>query len=141
MHRDLCQHLLAQEVAAANRGHLRGRLAADVLLDGTTAVVDVQAPDGRHLLALSGDNYNAEPLDLMAIDRTTREPLAEAGWPARLLFGSPHPVTQRPFCCVRGLAAYYIHPSHLEERWDRDRAGRRLDVLLGHLLDRMEVPA
>lgn len=141
MHVALCTQLLAEEVAASNRGHLRRRLLSDLELDGTTVLVDVQDEHGRHLLALTGNNYNTEPLSLTVVDRDTREPRPEERWPVGLRFGSPHPVTQEPFCCLRGLAEYYTHPSHLKERWDRDRAGRYLDVVLGHVLDRIRVPA
>jgi hypothetical protein len=141
MHVALCMQLLGEEVTASNRGHLRGRLAADLVLDGTTVLVDAQDAQGRHLLALTGDKYNTDPLSLAVVDRETRKPLPESSWPVGLRFGSPHPVTKKPFCCLRGVAEYYTHPSHLTERWDRDRAGRYLDVVVGHLLDKMGVPA
>jgi len=141
MHRDLCQQLLADEVTACNRGRLRARLANDVLLDEDGRVVfEVETQYGRQVLTLQGDNYDAEPLGLSAIDPDTRQPLPEDRWPARLRSGL-HPITQEPWYCMRGLAEYYIHPSHVSESWDQDRVARRLEVVIGHLLDRMEVPA
>jgi hypothetical protein len=138
----LCRRLLEEEVAACNRGHLRRRLRDDVTLEGDgTVLVRVAGPDGRpYLLALTSDNYNAEPLSLSAVDPETREPLPEEGWPEFLRFGSPHPVTGCPWSCTRGLAEYYIHHSHVSESWDVDRTRRRLEVLLGHLVDKMRVP-
>src|SRR4051812_17487471 len=69
VHRAFCQRLFAEEVAACNRGPLRRRLGRDVELDGPgTVVVQVEAPAGfPHVLTLTGDNYNAEPLSLMAV--------------------------------------------------------------------------
>ncbi len=143
MHRALSKALLAEEVAVGNRGRLRVRLPSDLVLEDATVFVTVaNATDAPlHVLTLTGDNYNAEPLHLAAVHPKTHELLSEEAWPVGLRFGSPHPVYQRPFCCLRGLADYYTHPSHLQERWDRDRPGRRLDVVVGHLLDRMGVPA
>jgi hypothetical protein len=143
MHRELCCRLLAEEVAACNRGHLRERLRHDVVLEGEgTVLVRVDVPGGaQHLLALTGDNYNAEPLSLSVIDPVTREPLPEERWPEHLRFGSPHPVTGTPWSCTRGLAEYYVHFSHVQESWDADRVRRRLEVLLGHLLSKMGVPS
>jgi hypothetical protein len=142
VHRELCRRLLAEEVAACNRGRLRQRLRHDVELEGDyTVVVRVDVPAGaRYVLALTGDNYNAEPLSLGVLDPETGEPLPEEGWPPRLRFGSPHPVTQRPWSCTRGLAEYYMHYSHVGESWDADRVARRLEVLVGHLLNKMDVP-
>jgi hypothetical protein len=143
MHQELSKALLAQEVALANRGELRRRLPSDLVLEDATVFVTVAnaADSPLHMLALAGENYNAEPLHLTAVHPETRGFLSEEDWPVGLRFGSPHPVHQRPFCCLRGIADYYTHPSHLQERWDRDRPGRRLDVVIGHLLDRMGVPA
>lgn len=143
MHRDLCARLLAEEVAACNRGYLRRRLGHDVELEGEgTVLVRVEVPAGaRYVLALTGDNYNAEPLSLAALDPETGEPLSEERWPTRLRFGSPHPVTKRPWSCTRGLAEYYTHFSHVKESWDADRVARRLEVLVGHLLNKMDVPS
>jgi hypothetical protein len=139
MHRDLSRRLLGEEVAAGNRGDLRRRLLSDLSIHADTVLVDVEDANGPHLLALTSMNYNAQPLSLAVVDRGDHTPLGEGRWPVRLRFGSPHPVTGGPWCCTRGLAEYYTHFSHLQERWDRDRAGRRLDVLVGHLLDRMGV--
>jgi len=143
MHRELSKGLLADEVALGNRGQLRRRLGSDLVLEDATVFVTVAdaADSALHMLALTGENYNAEPLDLTAVHPKTRGFLSEEEWPVGLRFGSPHPVHQRPFCCLRGIADYYTHPSHLQERWDRDRPGRRLDIVIGHLLDRMGVPA
>jgi hypothetical protein len=140
MHRELCHQLLAEEVATVNRGHLGKRLPEDVRLEGTRVLVSVQADDCKFLLALDGPNYNAEPLHLHVLDEDGIEVVEEDGWPAGLRFGSPHPVLGGAWCCLRGLAQYYVHSSHCTERWDAQRPGLRLEVLLGQLLDRMKVP-
>jgi hypothetical protein len=138
MHRTLCEQLLSKELAYANGRPVRARLADDLRLDGTTVLADVAQDGSRYRLALSGENYNAEPLALSVRDPDTDAVLDAAGWPPNLN-GGIHPVTEAPFCCIRGVAEYYIHPSHLQERWDQHRGALRLDVLLAHVLDKMGV--
>jgi hypothetical protein len=139
MHRKLCQRLLAEEVELANKRPVRERLAGELTIDELTVLAPVRAGDRDYLLALAGENYNATPLSLSVHDPASGEELEQDGWPPGVNDGI-HPVTNLPFCCMRGLAEYYIHPSHIAERWDRHRATHRLDVLLGHLLTRIGVP-
>ncbi len=139
MHHTLCQKLLAEEMLLANTRPVRARLADDLSLNDLTVLVPVHHGDRAYQLALTGKNYNATPLSLAIRDPGTGQDLGQEGWPSNLS-GGIHPVTQLPFCCIRGLAEYYIHPSHLAERWDQHRATHRLDVLLGHLLNKIGVP-
>jgi hypothetical protein len=139
VHRQLCEQLLREEVNFANTRPVRARLAGDVQIEDLAVLVDVTQQGRTYRLALSGDNYNAEPLSLSVRDIANGATLGQEGWPPSLS-GGIHPVTNAPFCCIRGVAEYYIHPSHLQERWDQHRRALRVDVLVGHILDKMGAP-
>ena len=48
---------------------------------------------------------------------------------------SAHPITNRPFICMRGFNEFHTHSSHLNERWEnyRDEEGNNLVGLLMQL--------
>lgn len=48
---------------------------------------------------------------------------------------SSHPITHRPFVCMRGFNEFHTHDSHLTERWEnyRDEEGNNLVGLLMQL--------
>ena len=38
--------------------------------------------------------------------------------PTGVFHQGPHPVTQRPFVCMRGTREYHTHPSHVGDLWE-----------------------
>lgn len=38
--------------------------------------------------------------------------------PAGVFNNSPHPITGRPFVCMKGVREYHTHSSHTADRWD-----------------------
>jgi hypothetical protein len=43
--------------------------------------------------------------------------------------GGPHPLTGRPFICMRGIREFHTHESHLAERWENYRGQPGNDLL------------
>jgi hypothetical protein len=41
---------------------------------------------------------------------------------------SAHPVTGRPFICMRGSREYHTHPSHMNDPWDQLRGKSAYDL-------------
>jgi hypothetical protein len=140
MHEALVQELLEREVAAVRDN--------DFLLERIDSIVraghDVQVrctPNlgGVVLLCLTGADYDSHPLGLRVLDPDSGAELPGASWPGQLYFGSDHPVLGRPFCCLRGLLEYHLHPSHVADPWGRLRFELRLPTLVGHLLNKAGV--
>lgn len=139
MHPRLVEELLAEEVAAVQaNARLRERLTRIEQRD-RSVLVWADGPAGLLLLRLDGPNYDAEPLSLMALDPEGEAPLPGSQWPPGLYFGSDHPLLERPWACIGGTYEYHLHPSHLNESWDRFRYGHDLATLIGHLLNKARV--
>jgi hypothetical protein len=89
------------------------------------------------LLRFDASNYDLEPLDIDLVDPRTRGPLDPNAWITRDGQRCPaHPLQSgRPFLCITGTRAYYIHPTHsprvTRERWERHRRDMKIvDLLL-----------
>jgi hypothetical protein len=49
--------------------------------------------------------------------------------PGGIFHAGPHPETQRPFICMRGIREYHRHPSHSNERWDSYRGKEGMNIV------------
>src|SRR5262245_53654496 len=43
--------------------------------------------------------------------------------PTGVFHAGPHPLTNRPFICMRGSREYHTHPSHLGDLWENAKNG------------------
>jgi hypothetical protein len=133
LHPALLSELLDDEVVVINE-----RLSAR----GVTAQRDghhvhIRAPEvgEERILVLDAEKYDGEPVGVFVADGEGHL-LPGSGWPPGLCQGE-HPVLHRPFVCVRGTIDYHVHPSHIEDSWDRYRGRIRLAGLVVHLLRRI----
>lgn len=137
LHPRLLGELLEAELAVA-RARLGPRIDG-IHREGHVIRTPLSAPNGSLVwLTLSGADYDAEPFSVTVTDEYDSIVPAEM-WPTGLMH-SVHPVLGRPFACVQGCAEFYIHPSHLQDRWDASRTCLRLAELLDHLLRRAGRP-
>jgi hypothetical protein len=60
-----------------------------------------ERPPSAELLEVSGAILNVPPFTIFNM--------------------SPHPITGRPFICMRGFNEYHTHPSHLDVLWENHR--------------------
>ncbi len=69
-------------------------------------------------LKLACDDWNDLPpsITLHTADGTPLSALLNN--PTGVFNGGPHPVTHRPFVCMRGSREYHTHPSHVADRWE-----------------------
>lgn len=139
MHPKLTRELLAAEVEAVRTIDALSH-RTDYLERAGSAIHVTCTPVGRAPVRLTfdGRRYDLEPLSLIVCDPDTGTPLDQAGWGA--LFHSIHPVLGRPFCCIRGLLEYHLHPSHISDPWELHRATLTFPTLLGHILAKAGVP-
>jgi hypothetical protein len=130
LHPDILHELLEDEMAVA-RTRVGDRLRG-LSLVGSCVVARVPGPTGAEVcIELDGSQFDAEPFHV-AVKRNGQF-VQPHEWP-QFVFGSLHPVLERPFICIRGTYEYHCHPSHLMDAWDRYRTSIRLVDLLEHML-------
>lgn len=83
-------------------------------------------------LRLVCDNWNELPPSIELLDQEGNFLSAAPRDPAGVFNPGPHPMTQKPFICMRGSREYHTHPSHLDDHWDRLKL--RSDYDLGGIL-------
>jgi len=95
--------------------------------------------DGRErLLHVELTNYDFQPAAIEAVDLINRRPLEVTQQLLRDGGAFPaHQILGRPFLCVTGTRAYYLHEGHRPqvtgERWEARRAEFRLADLIGYI--------
>ena len=88
------------EVVVAGKRDLRLRLACDDWDEQPPSITLLQADGGAWLSPPSGGIFNA----------------------------SSHPITGRPFICMRGVREYHTHDSHRNESWASYRGQQGMDL-------------
>lgn len=137
LHPTLLAELLDDEIRVA-RGRLGDR-APSLGHDGRYVRCLVPSRDDTPVwLRLDGKGYDAEPFGLDVCDAGDM-PVELHRWPGTLGYAI-HPVHQRPFACIQGVAEYFTYPGHHQERWDAYRTRLRLAELLDHLLKKAGRP-
>jgi len=66
------------------------------------------------------DNWNELPPSIVLLSSEGRE-LAGPEAPrnhTNVFNASPHPITQKPFICMRGSREYHTHSSHTSDHWE-----------------------
>lgn len=141
MHPRLIGRLLDEEADAVRANDFLVRRVGGALhRDGHTLVAQCAGAGGVAFeLRFDGPRYDSDPLSLVVCDADSR-PLPGPHWPGALYFGQDHPILRRPFCCLRGLAEYHLHPSHVLDPWERSRPTLRFPTLLAHVLDKAGIP-
>lgn len=133
LHPALLRELLDDEVVVINeRLSARGVTARR---DGHHVHIRAREVGEERILILDAEKYDGEPVGVF-VSNSEGDLLPGSGWPPGLFQGE-HPVLHRPFVCVRGTIDYHIHPSHIEDSWDRYRGRIRLADLVVHLLRRI----
>jgi Predicted metal binding domain len=83
-------------------------------------------------LRLVCDNWNELPPSIELLDQEGNLLSPAPRDPAGVFNPGPHPMTQKPFICMRGAREYHTHPSHLTDHWDSLKL--RSDYDLGGIL-------
>ena len=64
------------------------------------------------------DNWDEQPPSLVLFDPDTAAELDWSKWPQGVWsVGNSHPITGKPFLCLRGIREYHTHSSHLDDHW------------------------
>lgn len=65
------------------------------------------------------DNWNEVPpsIQLLSIEGEFLSTIPKD--PAGIFNGSSHPITNRPFICMRGSREYHTHSSHTTDSWEQ----------------------
>ena len=70
-------------------------------------------------LRLQGDSFDELP---PAIELLNSDGASWSGpLPGGIFHAGPHPITGKPFVCMRGAREYHTHSSHLADKWDNYR--------------------
>jgi hypothetical protein len=102
-----------------------------IIHERTPPVLDISFvnPSERSLrLRFLCDRWNALPPSIELLT-TDGQPLSDPIQSSTNIFhAGPHPLTGRPFVCMRGSREYHTHDSHLTDAWEslRDSADYRL---------------
>ena len=129
MHEALSRALFEEEV-----GQFRPELFESrgwTLFSRTYPVLDVgfSASDGARLrLRLICNDWNDLPPSVQFFD-WGGQPLANIERdPAGVFNNSPHPITGKPFVCMKGVREYHTHSSHLSDSWAAIRNDKRFSL-------------
>lgn len=123
MHPDLAKVRFAQDLAGV--GEDLCTMRSWTVFEKVYPVFDVgfTSPQGNQLrLRLNCDNWNEVPpaVELQAWDGI---PLTKVPPSSTNIFNeSSHPITGKPFICMRGTREYHTHESHLNDLWDSLRS-------------------
>jgi hypothetical protein len=98
------------------RGWHAFTIAFPVLDIGFTAADQVRI----RIRMLCGE-YNDEPASIELLNPKGEYVAAVEQDPGGVFNSSAHPVTGRPFICMRGSREYHVHPSHINDRWETIR--------------------
>lgn len=133
LHPTVLADLLAQEADVAQH-----RLAGLAVFEAGAGHVDVtfKAHGRDWTLRLSGPDYDRLPLSVSFVG-ATGEPLPHEQWLPGISHGI-HPVTTRPWVCLRGTLEYHLYPGHTSDSWDLSRADLRLADVAAHILTRAQ---
>jgi len=81
--------------------------------------VGFSATDSARLrVRLTCDDWNDRPPSIEFFDWEGRPLASIERDPAGVFNNSPHPVTGKPFVCMKGAREYHTHPSHTADAWE-----------------------
>jgi len=132
----LLEQMLEDEI-----GVLRTQLGPNspIAVDRNGSTVHIRFTKGRDgnagVFKLDCSRFDAEPPSVSMVDAVTSSDLPLERWTPGVPH-SIHPITQKPFVCLQGVAEYHSHPSHLDDSWDRYRNRFRIPQLGQRLLDK-----
>lgn len=123
MHAALSRKLF--DAAVAGMGDELLRLRGWTLTESTYPVLAVTFTHPRSSSRLHVQfectNWSEQPPSIVFFD-TDGTPLSKLPpTPGSQFNNSPHPITGRPFVCMRGSREYHTHPSHLTDHWEQYR--------------------
>jgi hypothetical protein len=127
MRRDLAIRLLNGEVAVCRADPAFQLDGIRIWRKGTDIFVAFSAGTGGKpgTFRLACAEFDARPPSVAMVDSKSHAELPLEDWTPGVPH-SIHPVTQRPFVCLQGIAEYHSHPSHVSDSWDRYRARFRI---------------
>ena len=139
MRRSLTEKLLDKEVALIE-SDLQGVPGVRVWREATDVLVAFNRDRSERpgLFRLSCNRFDAEPPSVAMLDPVSRDELPLEAWTSGVPH-SVHPVTNKPFVCLQGVAEYHSHPSHTSDDWDRYRNRFRLAQTVRRLLQKAGV--
>lgn len=140
MRSDLVESLLDRELEVCDLPSLRGR-GVDVWREASDVFIKFEhGRDGAQgMFRLGCSSFDAQPPSVAMVDAETREDLPIERWVPGVAH-SVHPTLSRPFVCIQGTLEYHLHPSHLDDSWDRYRHLMRLPQTINRLLEKAGVP-
>lgn len=106
-----------------------------VVQERTFPVLDVTFAGSRPLrVRLTCDDWDELPPSAELLDPSGRH-LVQHEIPGGIFNAGGHPITGRPFVCMRGFREFHNHSSHLAEVWEtyRGQDGMNLPGLLDQL--------
>jgi hypothetical protein len=141
MRRSLTERLLDKEVVLI-QGDLRGVAGVRVRREATDVLVgfDHDRSGNPRMFRLVCADFDAQPPSVAMVDPENRAELPLEAWSSGVPH-SVHPVTNKPFVCLQGIAEYHSHPSHTSDSWDRYRNRFRLAQTVRRLLTKAGVIA
>jgi hypothetical protein len=126
------------ELAKAQLGRLPAKI--EVWRDGTNIYVSFDRGRGGKsgVFRLDCWNYDTQPPSVSMVHPLSLTELPMEQWTPGVPH-SIHPVTNRPFVCIQGVAEYHSHPSHVDDSWDRYRTRFRVPQAILKLLQKAGV--
>jgi len=97
----------------------------------TYPILDVgfSARDGARLrLRLVCDDWNDLPPSVEFYDWEGQPRSSIERDPAGVFNNSAHPITRKPFVCMKGVREYHTHSSHLSDKWDAIKNDKRFSL-------------
>lgn len=123
MHDDACRLLFVMQTSGV--GDEICQLRSWQIFNRTYPIFDVGFRSSRGpasiRIRMLCDNFNELPpsIELLTLNGKFLNPVERD--PAGVFNSSAHPLTGRPFICMRGSREYHTHSSHLTDSWESIR--------------------
>lgn len=129
MHEALSRALFEEEVNQFRPELFESR--GWTLFSRTYPILDIgfSARDGARLrLRMVCDDWNDRPPSVEFYDWGGQTLPSIERDPAGVFNNSPHPITRKPFVCMKGFREYHTHSSHISDSWDAIKNDKRFSL-------------
>ena len=129
MHEAASRALFAEEVGKLSPELLDSRGWTLLKTEFPTLEVEFAARDAARLrLRLICSDWNERPPSVIFLDAQGQIASNIERDPSGVFNNSAHPVTGKPFICMKGVREYHTHPSHTRDAWETVRNNDRFTL-------------
>ena len=129
MHEAAARALFDEEVGKLGPELLGARGWTLLKREFPTLEIEFSAPNAACVrLRLLCNDWNERPPSVVFLDAQGQAVSSIERDPSGVFNNSSHPVTGKPFICMKGVREYHTHPSHTGDAWETVRNNDRFTL-------------